>query len=93
MDITGISNAVKDYVLENGGRYPSTIEELVTPNDKNETYLDRTTVPLDPWKNPYIYQPPSGGQPFKVISYGRDGQAGGEGDDADIDNIQIQEGN
>jgi general secretion pathway protein G len=93
MDITGISSAVKDYVLDHGGKYPSSIEELVTPDDHNQTYLDRTTVPNDPWKNPYIYEPPSGGQSFRIISYGRDGAPGGEGDDADIDNIMIQEGN
>ncbi len=48
-------------------------------------YLDRPEVPLDPWGNPYVYLiPGSRGEPFEVLSYGRDGQPGGTGDDADI---------
>lgn len=48
-------------------------------------YLERTDVPLDPWGNPYVYLVPgSQGEPFEVISYGRDGQPGGTGEDEDI---------
>jgi len=42
-------------------------------------------VPLDPWGNPYQYQPPaSSGQMFQLISFGADGKPGGTGTDADI---------
>lgn len=48
-------------------------------------YLDRLRVPLDPWKNPYIYLAPGRqGESFEIISYGRDGEPGGENDAADI---------
>lgn len=43
-------------------------------------------VPADPWGNAYIYRSP-GNDPtheFEIISYGKDGQAGGTGDDADV---------
>ena len=45
----------------------------------------RKEIPLDPWKHPYIYRYPGehGDEP-DIISYGADGQAGGEGVSADI---------
>jgi len=47
-------------------------------------YLEEA-VPLDPWSNPYQYQPPeSGGKPFILYSFGADGKPGGTGNDADI---------
>ena len=48
-------------------------------------YLDRATLPLDPWGNDYVYLVPgSRGEDFEVLTYGRDGQPGGDGEDADI---------
>ena len=42
-------------------------------------------IPDDPWGNPFIYRSPGeGGREFDIISYGRDGQPGGEGFNADI---------
>lgn len=42
-------------------------------------------IPLDPWGHPYIYKYPGerGDEP-DVISYGADGQPGGEGINADV---------
>lgn len=59
-------------------------------------YLDKA-LPSDPWNRPYIYQPPSSaadgtpGAPearARVISYGADGQEGGQGVNADITSDQ-----
>ena len=42
-------------------------------------------IPLDPWRNPYVYRVPGeNGFPYGIISYGEDGKEGGEGNDADI---------
>ena len=92
-DITSITSALDSYAINNGGKFPDTLEDLVTPDESGNTYLkDQTSIPLDPWKNAYVYEPPRGGTgPYKVISYGKDGQPGGEGDDADIDNFTIRE--
>ena len=90
-DITAISGAITTYVVEHAGKYPERLEDLVTPDENGHKYLDQTAVPKDPWKNEYVYEPPQGGQGFKVICYGRDGQPGGEGEDADIDSISIKE--
>jgi general secretion pathway protein G len=45
----------------------------------------RKEIPLDPWKHPYIYKfPGEHGDEPDIICYGADGQAGGEGVNADI---------
>lgn len=48
----------------------------------------RKGVPADPWGRPYQYTSPSGrpgaGDQYDLVSFGRDGQPGGEGEDADI---------
>lgn len=47
-------------------------------------YLEEA-VPMDPWGNPYQYVVPGpDGRPFGIFSFGADGKAGGEGNDADI---------
>ena len=92
-DISAIARAVEDYVINNNGRYPDSLEALVQEDDQGESYLNKTSVPKDPWGNEYGYEPPpSGSSKFRVYSLGKYGAPGGEKDDADIDNITIQEG-
>jgi len=92
-DITAIARAVEDYVIQNNGRYPDSLEALVQEDDRGESYLKQTTVPKDPWGNEYGYEPPpSGSRKFRVYSLGKDGAPGGDKDDADLDNITIQNG-
>lgn len=92
-DIVQIAKAVEDYVINNNGRFPDSIEALVQEDEQGESYLKQTQVPKDPWGNPYLYEaPPSGSRKYRVLSYGADGVPGGEKDDADIDNITIQDG-
>ena len=77
------------------GRYPADSEGLeallVAPADVedkwNGPYLKRSEL-LDPWNNPYIYVSEGIYNPgsFDLISYGADGQEGGEGDNEDIVN-------
>ncbi len=51
----------------------------------NGPYLKQSQL-LDPWGNPYIYVQEGQYNPgsFDLISYGADGQEGGEGENADI---------
>ncbi len=51
-------------------------------------YLEVEEIPKDPWDNDYIYKVENGR--FEIISYGSDGQPGGEGDAADISNRGIK---
>jgi general secretion pathway protein G len=91
-DIRAIDAALKLYRLDNSV-YPSTeqgLQALVTKpqtgdipgNWKASGYLDR--LPKDPWGHPYQYLNPGVHGEIDVFSYGRDGQPGGEGVDADI---------
>jgi len=82
--ISALEAALDTYRLD-VGQYPDSLEGLVE-NDSgraawNGPYL-RREVPLDPWGNEYVYD--SDGRGFTLISYGPDGERGGEGDDADI---------
>ena len=53
-------------------------------------YLDSLDVPKDPWKREYVYfMPGREGKPFEVVTYGRDGEPGGEGPDADISSLEL----
>ncbi|MCA9278947.1 MAG: type II secretion system major pseudopilin GspG [Phycisphaeraceae bacterium] len=51
-----------------------------------EPYVKNAEALLDPWGNKYVLQVPGNKNPydFDVISYGADGQPGGEGDSTDI---------
>jgi general secretion pathway protein G len=88
--IEGFSKALDAYRLDTG-RYPTTelgLAALVTkPNNEakwNGPYLQKQ-VPNDPWGKPYLYRAPGqNGADFDLISTGKDGEAGGDGDNADI---------
>jgi general secretion pathway protein G len=74
------------------GRYPTTEEGLASllvkpaSADKwNGPYLKKD-VPADPWGHAYLYHAPGNKGEFDIISYGKDGQPGGSGENADITN-------
>ena len=53
-------------------------------------YLDRATLPADPWGNDYIYLVPgSRGEPFEIVTYGADAIPGGDGEAADISSSDL----
>jgi len=87
--IDGLEKALDTYRLDTG-HYPSTeqgLAALVTkPGNERKwggPYL-RKDVPLDPWGNPYQYKSPSAHGDYEILSYGKDGQPGGSGTDADV---------
>ena len=87
--IEGLGKALDAYRLDTG-RYPTTEQGLVAlvvkPNDEpkwNGPYLQKV-VPPDPWGRPYVFRSPGQGGDFDLLSYAKDGQAGGEGDNADV---------
>lgn len=91
-DIGALVAALKLYKLDNG-RYPTAEQGLqalttrpgsepVPQNWKPGGYLEK--APKDPWGNGYVYLIPGLKAEMEVLSYGADGQAGGEGYDADI---------
>jgi general secretion pathway protein G len=88
--IESFMTALGTYKLD-VGVYPSTEQGLqalrVKPGDVanwNGPYLPKE-IPQDPWQHPYVYKYPGehGDEP-DIISYGLDGQPGGEALNADI---------
>ena len=89
-----LSVALDNYRLDNGS-YPTTEQGLAALQEKptrdpaplnwRGPYLKRT-IPADPWGRPYIYRSPGEHGPGgnDLSSLGKDGQPGGEGEDADI---------
>ena len=90
-DIMTIEQACIDYAVNNQGRWPDSLAELVQKDDMGHSYLDMDNVPTDPWKNEFLYEPPGSGQSKGTITcLGSDGSVGGEGDAADFNNHQIR---
>ncbi len=91
-DITSLDNAIELYLIENNGQQPESLEVLVTQDENGNTYLKQEAVPKDPWGNEYFYEPASPGRKYNILSYGKDGTPGGEGDDADISLEEMRSG-
>ena len=93
-DISNLMQALKLYKLDNQ-RFPSAeqgLQALVTkpavgsPPPNWKPYLEK--LPADPWGKPYQYLNPGVKGEIDVMSLGADGQAGGEGKNADIGSWQ-----
>ena len=68
------------------GEYPTKLDDLFSSSlaGWDGPYLPKA-VPNDPWSNPYSYQSPGpDGEPFVLMSFGKDGKPGGEDDAGDI---------
>lgn len=98
LQMENISTALKKYYIENG-YYPSTEQGLdalvrkpqlgrIPRQYPSSGYLPK--VPADPWGNEYIYISPGEHGPFDLISLGPDGVEGGEGNNADINNWELE---
>ncbi len=86
--------ALDNYRLDNGS-YPTTEQGLAALQEKpmreplplnwRGPYLKKA-IPLDPWGRPYLYKSPGEHTPtgYDLFTLGRDGQPGGEDEDADI---------
>ena len=99
VQIESIETALKLYKLDNGS-YPSTeqgLQALVEaptigqlPRAWREGgYLEKDRVPRDPWESEYVYLSPGVHGDFDISSYGADGEPGGEGNDKDINNWEL----
>ncbi|UCF90952.1 MAG: type II secretion system major pseudopilin GspG [Desulfobacterales bacterium] len=100
VDIAALETALKMYKLDNGV-YPSTEQGLQALVETPETgtvptkwreggYLEKSKVPRDPWGNDFVYLSPGLNGDFDIISYGADGVPGGEGQNKDINNWEIE---
>jgi general secretion pathway protein G len=80
--------SLEEFEILNKGAYPTSLQPLVMPDVNGLCYLEgyNRSIPKDPWKREYHYEPPTPAYPKPhVWSYGKDGKRGGTGDDTDID--------
>lgn len=91
--IEGLAKALDLYRLE-VGRYPSSeqgLQALVSaPSDESRwsgPYLQKK-VPDDPWGHAYLYRHPGENGEYDLFSLGKDGQPGGDGENAEITSWQ-----
>lgn len=100
IQIQSIEQALKLYKLDNG-QYPTTeqgLQALVEPPSvgrlakkwRQDGYLEKGKVPKDPWGYEFVYISPGLHGDFDLMSYGPDGEPGGEDSDADINNWEIE---
>lgn len=89
--LDALEKALEQYRLD-AGHYPAAetgLQALVT-RPASEPKWDgpylKKGVPLDPWGHAYVFKCPGDHGEFDLLSYGKDGQAGGEGEAADITN-------
>ncbi|MEJ2472237.1 MAG: type II secretion system major pseudopilin GspG [Desulfuromonadales bacterium] len=99
VDMKGIQEALGLFKLDNGF-YPSTDQGLKALVEKPQTgripskfpadgYLKKE--PVDPWGNAYVYLSPGlHSQNYDLMSYGADGQPGGEEFNADINSWEME---
>jgi len=78
-----------DHFRLDTGRYPSGQEGLnalvANPGiDRWDGPYLKKDMPNDPWGKPYRYEFPGKHGEYDLFSYGRDGSAGGEGEDEDV---------
>jgi len=100
VQMESIETAIRLYKLDNGS-YPSTeqgLQALVEPPQVGELpkawreggYLEKGKVPKDPWDNEYIYLSPGIHGEYDLMSYGADGQPGGEDKNKDINSWELE---
>ena len=87
--ISALSSALNTYRLD-VGQYPTDEQGLAALMARpagaakwDGPYLQKS-VPADPWGRPYLYKSPGVHGEFDLYSHGKDGQAGGTGDAADV---------
>ncbi|MEA2101535.1 MAG: type II secretion system major pseudopilin GspG [Thermodesulfobacteriota bacterium] len=98
IQVQALENALKMYRLDSGD-YPSTEQGLgalvskptvgnIPLSWRKGGYLDKSTLPKDPWAGDYVYLYPGVHNPdsFDLFSCGADHRPGGEGKDRDIGN-------
>jgi len=100
VQIETFSTTLNLYRLDNG-TYPSSEQGLnalveaptvgALPRKWREGgYLEKKKIPLDPWKNEYVYVSPGLHGDFDISSYGNDNAQGGEGQDSDVNSWELE---
>ncbi|MGV6489867.1 type II secretion system major pseudopilin GspG [Stenotrophomonas bentonitica] len=81
-----MAGKIENYQLDTG-KLPAKLDDLVTQPGGSSGWLGpyaKASELNDPWGNALEYRAPAEGQPFDLISLGKDGKVGGTSYDADI---------
>lgn len=101
VDIQGLETALKLYKLDVGD-YPTTqqgLHALIEPPESGQGanskwreggYLEKGKISKDPWGNDYVYLCPGANGDYDIVSYGADGEPGGDGKNADIKSWELE---
>lgn len=98
VQLKNIEEGLHLYKLDNGV-YPSTeqgLSALVTKPTigtipqhwREDGYLPK--LPKDPWFHEYVYISPGSHGDYDLMSYGADGEPGGDGKDGDVESWNIE---
>ncbi len=102
IQIESIETALKLFQLDTGD-YPTTEQGLqalveapsvgaLAKRWRKGGYLEKGKVPKDPWDNEFVYLSPGANNvDFDLMSYAKDGQPGGEDENADITSWELEE--
>ena len=87
--IASFMTALDNYFIDVGS-YPNDQQGLNVLREKPQgqskwagPYMKKS-IPNDPWGNVYVYRSPGRNGGYEILSYGADGAAGGDEENADI---------
>jgi general secretion pathway protein G len=81
-----MAEKIQQYEMDTG-TLPNSLDELVTQPGNATGWLGpyaKAAEMKDPWNHPFEFTVPGDGQPFDLVSLGKDGKPGGTSVDADI---------
>jgi general secretion pathway protein G len=81
-----MAEKIQQFEMDTGS-LPNSLDELVAQPGNASGWLGpyaKAAELKDPWNHPFEYDVPGDGQPFDLISLGKDGKPGGSSVDADI---------
>lgn len=80
-----LATAVDAFRLDTGD-FPNKLSELRESTNEywDGPYMPKE-VPKDPWGNEYMLMVADNGFEFTLMSYGKDGELGGEGENQDVE--------
>jgi general secretion pathway protein G len=89
--IANLGGALDAFSID-AGRYPNSTEGLQALLEKPAEvdnwfgpYLNKNSIPKDPWGFEYHYKAPGDHGPYDLWSLGADDREGGEGEDQDVE--------
>ena len=96
VQIRGFQSALALFKTDTG-RFPTTSEGLealvsgASIDGSKGSYIEGNKVPIDPWKHEYVYLCPGIHDDYDLESFGKDGEDGGTGNDADIESWNLDQ--